>query len=197
MTVNLFVFDKDGFYDIVERNKSEVDYLINDVSKYDIKELIEERNRKDEEDDGDDADNRMEKVEEEMFADIPPVEETVTKEEPADLNSEIKSDETLIDELFGDETTEAVNENFDTKSEVTETQDTFEDDFNFDDIDFNFDDILNDESKEDEIADTVEITNVAYKEAAEEKGIPINENEYGDDFDFFDDELIKSDTRQK
>lgn len=36
---NLFVFDKDGFYDIVIRNRSEVDYILNDINQYDIKNI--------------------------------------------------------------------------------------------------------------------------------------------------------------
>ena len=36
---NLFIFDKDGFYDIIIRNKSEVDYVLNDINQYDVKNI--------------------------------------------------------------------------------------------------------------------------------------------------------------
>ena len=177
---NLFVFDKDGFYDIVERNKSEVDYLIDDVAKYDVKELIEAKNV-DEEDAGDNegADNRMENV------DLDVVEKTGEENKTTNLEE---------DDFFSFFDDKNDNVKADTTEQTTSTE-TEMDDFNFDDIDFNFDDILNDAKQEENIAEPVEITNIAYKEVAEEKGIKLDENEYGEDFDFFDDELLNLNTR--
>lgn len=70
---NLFTFDKDGFYDIVTRNRSEVDYLIDDINKYDLKEMIEARKHVDEEveEDDDGSDNLMENLDkEDLFEEI-------------------------------------------------------------------------------------------------------------------------------
>ena len=59
---NLFLFEKDGFYDIVNRNRSEVDYVLDDISEYNVKNLIEERKNKEsiEEDEGETSDSVME-----------------------------------------------------------------------------------------------------------------------------------------
>ncbi len=45
---NLFVFDKDGFYDIIERNRSETDYVVNDINNYNLDSITkkEEENEK-------------------------------------------------------------------------------------------------------------------------------------------------------
>ena len=75
---NLFVFDKDGFYDIVERNRSEVDYILNDLNDYDVNALIESKNQP-EEDEGD-SDNRMETVDDKLVDDNNQSEEDPFKE---------------------------------------------------------------------------------------------------------------------
>ena len=189
---NLFVFDKDGFYDIVERNKSEVDYVINDITKYDVKELIDARNAIDEEEDGDEGtDDRMEHVDQDFGFDTVKEETQEIKEEPVEdfFATDTTSTTDELNDLFGEDLTTTTAD-----TEVATTMD--DDDFNFDDIDFNFDDILNDSSKEDEIAEPIEITNVAYKEVAEELGIEIDENEYASDFDIFDDEFLNLNTRK-
>ena len=43
------VYNKDGFYDIVNRNRSEVDYVINDVGEYNVKTIIENNKQEEEE----------------------------------------------------------------------------------------------------------------------------------------------------
>ena len=119
---------------------------------------------------------------------------------PEPTEPEIADTDDLFNSIFGedvtstDETIPEQTESYNASETVepVSTEETFEDDFNFDDIEFNFDDILNDPVKEDNIADTVEITNIAYKEAAEECGIEIDENEYANDFDFFDDDLLNN-----
>jgi hypothetical protein len=189
---NLFVFDKDGFYDIVERNKSEVDYVINDITKYDVKELIDARNAIDEEEDGDEGtDDRMEHVDQDFGFDTVKEETQEIKDEPVEdfFTTDATSTTDELNDLFGEDVTTTTAD-----TEVATTMD--DDDFNFDDIDFNFDDILNDSSKEDEIAEPIEITNVAYKEVAEELGVEIDENEYASDFDIFDDEFLNLNTRK-
>ena len=72
------------------------------------------------------------------------------------------------------------------------TQQTSDDEFNFDDIDFNFDDILKDESKEDLIAETSDITNVAYTEVANETGIKVDADAYSEDFALMNEEVFNS-----
>ena len=159
---NLFIFDKDGFYDIVGRNRSEVNYLIDDVAKYNVKELIEGKDENNEEDSGANnsgdsgTDHRMEKIDEELLS--------------------------LFDE--------------DKESDKNKKEEKKEESFNFDDVDFNFDDILNDIKKEDKIADSTEVTDIAYKEAAEEKGIKIDENAFSSDFDFLSKEYLEMDSRR-
>lgn len=202
---NLFVFDKDGFYDIVERNKSEVDYLIDEVNKYDIKDLIEERKKPVEEDEGDDtSNNRMDDTFDEFMAGVG-VEETVN-ETTTEKEATIPEPEDDFMDLFGDLDTaeeQPVSEQTEETSAITEESQTEEspkveedDDFNFDDINFDFDSILNDISKEEEIAEVAEITNIAYKEEAEANGIKVDENEYAEDFDFFDDDLLNMNNRE-
>ena len=178
---NLFVFDKDGFYDIVERNKSEVEYVINDVAKYDVQELIEERNKVDEELEDGDTDGRMENADDSSSTNT-----NATGDDIFNWFDEEKKDDDSADTSTG--AMEKVDEE--------KKDDVLNDDFNFDDIDFNFDDILNDSNKEANIADTVEITNVAYIEAAKENGVEIDENEFGNDFDFFDDEFLNMNNRK-
>lgn len=170
---NLFVFDKDGFYDIVERNKSEVDYVINDISQFDVKELIESRKVKDDE----------------------------AEDDSGDTSQSGSTSDAAQDDIFNwldEESDDSASDTSKGAKEIID-QDKKEDkvdDFNFDDIDFNFDDILNDSKNEEKIADTVEITNAAYREAAKEQGIEIDENEFANDFDFFDDELLNINNRR-
>jgi type IV secretory pathway TraG/TraD family ATPase VirD4 len=188
---NLFVFDKDGFYDIVERNRSEVDYLIDDVAKYDVKELIEARKHQEDEEDGDNGtDDRMEHIDEALGSEL--FEEETKESKPQEESSKATEVSDDLSDLFADSDVNST-QNLETVTE--EKNNDFNDDFNFDDIDFNFDDILNDAKMEDKIADTVEITNAAYKEVAEEKGIKIDDNEYADNFDFLDNEFLKINSR--
>jgi len=164
---NLFVFDKDGFYDIVIRNRSEVDYLLNDINKYDVKELIESRKDSKEADDEDgtnDSDSRMEK--DEIFAD------NIEEPKKEDFKQEEKKETNAFDDFFSDEVNKDVSNN-----------DSNDDEFNFDDIDFNFDDILNDSTKEDDIVSVSELTDIAYKEVSAEQGLKVDESCYSTDFE--------------
>jgi len=165
---NLFIFDKDGFYDIVERNRSEVDYLLNDVENYNLKDLIEAKNKKEETDDtdGDNTDNRMEKVEEDIFVGV---------------GSDVKEEN-----IFGEEDDNNTDgDNTDNRMEKVEENvfgEELNDDFNFDNLDFNFDDILNEPEKEADIVKTTELTDIAYKEITEELGVQPDMNSFSDEF---------------
>jgi len=197
---NLFVFDKDGFYDIVERNKSEVDYVINDITKYDVKELIEEVNNGEE--DGDSSSGRTESFDD-FFSN-----QDTNSGKSENVEAVSASDDFMDffkDDVAANDLETKVEDKVESKPEevapVAEEKDEDtsileDDDFNFDDITFNFDDILNDDKNEDLIADTVEITNAAYREIAEEKGIVIDENEFANDFDFFDNEFLNFNSRK-
>ncbi len=170
---NLFVFDKDGFYDIVTRNKSEVDYLIDDINKYDLKELIESRKAKDDEDlddedGGDTSDNLMEKLDKEDI-----------------FGTDGGSEEPKSDDDIGPINTNSNN------SEKSSSNESTNDDFNFDDLDFNFDDILNENSEKDNIATTEEITDNAYKEATKEGNVQIDPNAFSTEYS----ELLKYSTK--
>ena len=165
---NLFVFDKDGFYDIVNRNRSEVDYLLNDINDYDLKTLIDSRKRKDEddEDDGNDEDVMMETVEEQK--------RETTKDDFDDIFATDTKDE-VKNNVFADEeqvvSNETVAEHVDT---VTTNDNDINDDFDFNDLDF--DAIIN--GQHEEIATTAEVSNVAYEAAAKEANLPPNEDAY-------------------
>ena len=180
---NLFVFDKDGFYDIVNRNKSEVDYLINDITQYDVKQMIEERNNKDS--------VSEERVNEFVAAatesEKPQEESPAVNEAPATETKEDDSWNFLFDDN-NNQSSAVASSNGDANAEQTSSND----EFNFDDIDFNFDDILKDESKEDLIAETTDITNVAYTEVANENGIKIDTDAYSEDFALMNDEVFNS-----
>lgn len=165
---NLFVFDKDGFYDIINRNRSEVDYLLNDIKDYDVKTIIEERNNK-EEDDGDSSEeitennaNNPEKQGDSIVGvGLKDTNSTKAEEKPEASDLGIN-----FDDLFKDDKKE------DEKSE----------EFNFDDLEFNFDDILKEvENNKAELATINEITDVAYMEAAKEEGVKIDENAFAAD----------------
>jgi len=170
---NLFVFDKDGFYDIVERNKSEVDYVINDITEYSLNNLIEESKNKA---------NQKETVEEEGTSDD-------GKSGSPSTERKVDFDDMFAtDDLFNDKKSE---ESTETKADTSAV-----DDFNFDDIDFNFDDILNDSAMEEKIAEPSEITDLAYTEVAQENGIVIDENEYSKDFNVIDEELVGTNLRK-
>ena len=173
---NLFVFDKDGFYDIVNRNRSEVDYLLNDITDYDLKNLINDRKKVDKEEDdedGDDTDVMMETVEDKN--------NNVDKDDFEDIfATDTKND--LKTDLFADE-----NE---TKAETVNTENTdnletttSDDDFNFDDIDFNFDDIINNSTESKNIATTKEVTDTAYIQASNENNLPLDDNALSSDID--------------
>lgn len=173
---NLFVFDKDGFYDIVTRNRSEVDYLLNDITEYDVKTLIEERNKKDEkqEDDGD-SDNRMEQNVTPIASENVSPNETIEDKPKDDLFSDFE---------FGNDET--------VKQE--KTNETKNDDFNIDDIEFDFDAILKDidEGKKEE-AEAAEITDEAYKLAVAEEGLELDENAFAADLVTVTDKYVPKD----
>lgn len=95
---NLFVFDKDGFYDIVIRNKSEVDYLIDEIEKYGLDDLIESRKAKEDEqqddEDNDGSDNLMEKLDEEdNLDDIGPINTEKENKENEQTNDDFNFDD--------------------------------------------------------------------------------------------------------
>lgn len=187
---NLFIFDKDGFYDIIERNKNEVDYLLTDLADYDVKKMIEERNKSadGEEDTGDDADGRMETIDDSKL-------NGETTSDLDDWFNEPSSSSTTSAGVFGDvedkkEEAKPVEENpsiFEEKAETDkkETDALFEDDFNFDDIDFNFDDILKNQTEESttNVAPVTEITDAAYIEAAQEQSVELDEDGLSLDFE--------------
>jgi hypothetical protein len=176
---NLFVFDKDGFYDIVNRNKSEVDYLINDITQYDVKQMIEERNNKD---------SVTEESVNEFVAAATESEKT-QEAPPADTSTTESKEDDSWSFLFDDKNQSSAVAS---SGEASTEQASSSDEFNFDDIDFNFDDILKDESKEDLIAETTDITNVAYTEVANENGITIDTDAYSEDFALMNDEVFNS-----
>ncbi len=164
---NLFVFDKDGFYDIVERNRSEVDYLLNDITEYDVKNLIDARNNPVEED-GDDG--GLDKINEVL--------DTSSDAKAETENQQTKND---FDDIFGD-LSQDKNPASETVAETTEQTTETEDDFNFDDIDFNFDDIINEHKNDGTIADINDITDAAYIDAAKDANIPIDEFALAEDY---------------
>ena len=169
---NLFVFDKDGFYDIVNRNKSEVDYLINEITQYDVKTLIEERKQKNDEGSSKST-NEFASFQE-------------TKETPKETTSSSNDEEWNF--LFDDKKDSgAENLNSDTADANKEQKE-----FSFDDIDFNFDDILNDVKNEDSIAETSTMTDVAYTETIKETGGQIDANAYSEDFATMNEEVFNS-----
>ena len=160
---NLFVFDKDGFYDIANRNRSEVDYLINDISDYDVKKTIEERklrtseveNDATDEDSGDtSSDNRKENEKDDMldfnFDDIFKDEEDTKKED------KITKEDSFDDFFKEDKATEA-----DKKDD-------------FDDIDFNFDNIFDEIENTDKVETVAEISDATLMDFCKENSIELD-----------------------
>ena len=94
------------------------------------------------------------------------------EESKQEVKIEEKKDDISFDDFFSSDVNKNLSE---TKSDDEE--------FSFDDIDFNFDDILNDYSKEDEIVSVSELTDIAYKEAATEQGLKIDDSCYSTDFE--------------
>ena len=169
---NLFVFDKDGFYDIVNRNKSEVDYLINEITQYDVKTLIEERKQN----------NEKPTESKNEFASVQETKETKTENVSTNNDSE-------WDFLFNDKKDDSSTESSNTSTSETTKE---EKEFNFDDIEFNFDDILNDIKNEDAVAETSSLTDVAYTEAVQESGGQVDVNAYSEEFAAMNEEVFNS-----
>lgn len=167
---NLFIFDKDGFYDIVDRNRNEVEYVLNDINKYDVKVSLND------EDDSDDNKDNGSKT------------EHIDKSE--DRKNELDS---FFSELEKEREAEPITVN-EVKREVSsdsvEKENSGGGEFNFDDIVFNFDDIINDPKKEDLVADPVSITDTAYIEASKEAGISIDEEELSKAFRDLNSEFV-------
>lgn len=132
---NLFVFDKDGFYDIVNRNKSEVDYVLNDITQYDVKNIIDES-----------MDEEINLDSEETDTTLDGFNSSTTSGSSKTVNS---NDEDLFSSLFNDDV--KTEEDITTESTVESKENqTEEEDFSFDGLDFNFDDILKGDLKDEE-----------------------------------------------
>ena len=132
---NLFVFDKDGFYDIVNRNRSEVDYVLNDITQYDVKNIVDES-----------MDEEINLDNEETDTTFDSFNSSTTSTNTKTTNSD---DEDLFSSLFNDDV--KAEEDTTTEPAVESKENPVEEEeFNFDGLDFNFDDILKEDLKSEE-----------------------------------------------